>query len=215
MNEPHDPSEFSELEQRLMRCRPRSPELDIESIIKLAEDNSATAPIEVVGLDRSRKFLTPQYVGSIAASWVFGAIVGATLITWLSSGGELANQNRDTIVSSELSQPKVVSSNQTEMNPNTEVNDRAEVFLPIDLDVETLQAGMSLRSRVQLVGIKDRSIDSLASRAAMKRVRTNPLIDDVSDSSVESIDSSFTPSKPMTNAELLKEMTGEEAWRIH
>ena len=101
------------------------------------------------------------------------------------------------------------------MQPPTESIAKSEEYWPIDLNIENLQAGMSLPSRGLLVRVKDRYVDRLAGRATTKRARTNQLIEDDSDSVSESIDSNFTPTKPMTNAELLKELSGDAGWRIH
>jgi hypothetical protein len=205
----------SEMEDRLIRFRPRYPKLDIEAIAKIADHESASKLIAVSRSDRSRKLSASQLVGTVAASWVCGAVVGATCIFLLTTGQGQTTQNRDGIVSIDSTPPNTVESTASATKPASESDAISTDFWQFDLDKETLQVGMSLPTRGMLVRASDYSGDRLASRTKMGSTSQKTMTEVDASFESDSIDRSFTPARPMTNAELLKELTGDKGFRIH
>ncbi len=211
MNEPYDPSDKmnsddfsnnsipSEMEQRLMQCRPRTPQLDIEAILTMANNEGASKRITARVLERPSRITTSQLVSTIAASWVCGAVVGAASIFFSMSSERTPSQNP--IASNTLNLASGLESSANTTMPTTETSPNSENLWQFDWNVEHLQVGMSLPFRSKLVLATSPHGDRLSDRT--------------SSSFSDSLDYFLPPVPPMTQGELLKELSKDTGVRIH
>ncbi len=213
---------LSKSEQLLKQLRPRNPNLDIEAIVCLANSQAAKMPISITPNDRRGKYSTRQLVGTVAASWICGMVVGAACIFLSMSSQRLATQDSDLIASNNVKRevetsPNVTSSQSTDNTSSVNKGDLRAInnYWQFDLNSEPLQVGMSLRSRGKLV----RANDPSSSRLPVPPIDFNSNLDrsaaSESNSIVEWLDVHFTPPLPTTNAELMKELLQDAVRSIH
>ena len=235
MNEPYDPlNELhfdklsdanvpSEMEERLVRCRPRLPRLDIEAVIKLANPEETSSPATTAGKDRSGRYSTSQLVGTIAASWVCGVAVGAYGIIYSMSNREPTANDNESAASIHRAEVKEIETEKIVNHPTLNADSTISEFLGnatqddwlADWNSAPLQVGMSLRSRSRLVRATDSSSYRLSAQMSAGITSQNGTTDNESSSSSDSLDLKFVPTSPMTKAELLKELLKDSRFIIH
>jgi hypothetical protein len=227
MNESHDPLDElnpdeignsgipSEMEKRLMQCRPRSPQLDMEAIVRKANIGDASKPFIATGQDKSKRFTTSQLVSTIAASWVCGAVVGSACILFSISAEKPTTQNRDPIASNQIGQANDMNSPANASKLMRETNPQTKDLFYFDWDTEQLQVGMSLPSRGRLVRAINPFSGSRSDRRAM--IATSPNLQSTDDSIPfsEPLNDHSPPARSMTQGELLKELSRDAGFRIH
>ena len=234
MNEPYDHCDelkyhelrnsleaLSESEHLLKQLRPRNPNLDIETIACMVDWNTSKVPFSINPNERPLKYSNRQLVGTVAASWICGVLVGAASLFVFMPSHRLATQNSDLIASSDAKREVEPSPNATSKSSDnaSSVIEADQIatndYWQFDLNSEPLQVGMSLRSRVKLV----RAGDLPKSRLSLLPIDRNSNQDrsaaSESSSIFEQMDINFTPPLPTTNTELMREMLRDAVRSIH
>ena len=235
MNEPYDPFDelhfdgdqsskltgFSELERRLRQFQPRPPRIDLVAIEQAANCMDTSLPAAstlnpVVGMVSSSRF-----AGTIASSWICGAVVGAVCVFFFMSNPEQPMRDGDDSASG---------------NFNQDSDHRlAETPLPIQNVVEmdsvegqtsTDDGQMDLRSGIHVVdstirwrGHYVKTNELLSHRGSMRELGSTITVtaDSTtdSDSFSNSLLSQFTPPQPVTQAELMRELLNPSKDTVH
>lgn len=217
-NQPYDASSPSQLEQRLQKLKPRQPILDIEAIAKKADAKPVDQAVTAIVSQSKSWYSTKVLAGTVAASWVCGVAVGASVVFFSLSkapptaddskiaGKETVEQHRETtaLTPSPTSQVESMFAEKSMQAPSD--------FSGWDfgLGTEPLQVGMSLRSRNRLV-----RTGAMASTNAMTRNSergSNDLQNAIG--SYEDV-STPMPTNPITQAELLKSLLQDANKDIH
>ncbi len=211
MNEPN-------LEQRLQGLKPRQPLLDIDAIAKIA-DAKSTDQVRLAIAPRSKSwYSTKVFAGTIAASWVCGVAVGASVVFFALAtqhptdvnsrvaGADAPGSDREAAAPTPTT-PSPVESNFAEGSMSTQSD---LVRWDLGLGTEPLQVGMSLRSRNRLV-----RTGALASTNAMVRDSERGSSD--LQNALGSFEDTSTqlPTAPITQSELLKSLLQDTNNDIH
>ncbi len=214
MTDTYDPPDELHLEAeiRLKQYRPRPSQVDIEAIARLANSGEALTRFPAVSQERVGKYSTPQFVGTLAASWVCGVVVGAACIYFSMASQRRSTQDLESIASFNKSNNGESESTAVAVggDPIAMTDD-----LQFDLSTEPLQVGMSLRSRSRLVRASN-SITS--SQWPIRSTGRNPNLDRSAASETSMIglfDFNFSPPSPMTKAELMKALLQDSTRSVH
>ena len=211
MNEPN-------LEQRLQGLKPRQPLLDIDSIAKIADAKSTDQVRLAIAPQSKSWYSTKVLVGTIAASWVCGVAIGASVVFYALStqppmdvnsrvaGTDAPGVDREAAAPMSTT-PSPVESNFAEGSMSTQSD---LVRWDLGLGTEPLQVGMSLRSRNRFV-----RTGALASTNAMARTLTRDSSDLQNAIGPILDDSTQLPTAPITQSELLKSLLQDTNNDIH
>lgn len=229
MNQQFDPlddlARLAELEQQLKQNRPRPPRMDFSAIERIADHMEASKCNEIAIVHgRSQvdsrplvsNYSSKQFAGAIAASWVIGVAVGASFVFYLTAPHQHAifNQEASTTINSSAISPAtegIPPQDQSSLLTNKSASD-AEVSagrlvtdaLEFDLNSGHLRVGNSLRSHGRLV----RTMESVSVSLPIRRDDETVGID-------ASLASKFSPTQPVTRAELMRELRNAKNSTIH
>ena len=217
MNEPDlpfDASSPSQLEQRLHSLKPRQSILDIEAIARIADAKSANQ-IGIAIVPHSESWYSTKVLAcTVAASWVFGVAVGASVVFFTLSNDQPLDRKSKVAESGFVEQEREATAS-TPTTPSPIESKIADGSVPaqlefarwdLDLGTEPLQVGMSLRSRNRLVRTGTLSSSSVLSRNS-ERISNNA--NDLRDAAALVIDAPIRnplPPTPATQSELLKSL---------
>jgi hypothetical protein len=221
MNEPEQPydaSSPSRLEKRLHSLKPRPPLLDIEAIAKVADAKLADQ-VGIAIVPQSKSWYSKKtFAGTIAASWVCGVAVGASVVFFALSSGhtteaKLRVAGSDLIEQShEATTSKPTSSTLMESNmaERSMLAQSDLVGWDLVLGTEPLQVGMSLRSRYRLVRTGARaSTNAMVRHLERGSSDLQNTIGPIEDASTQ------LPTVPITQSELLKSLLQDTNKDIH
>ncbi len=216
-NLPYDASSPSRLEQRLHSLKPRQPILDIEAIARIADAKSANeVGIAIVPQSKSW-YSTRVLAGTVAASWVCGVAVGASVV-FFSLSKDLPTADNSRVAGKDTEQHRETTAFEP-ATPSQVESKIAEKIMPaqsdfvgwdVGLGAEPLQVGMSLRSRNRLV----RTGALLRTNAMVRNSERSPSDLQNAIGSFEDV-STQMPTNPITQAELLKSLLQDANKDIH
>ena len=235
MNEPYEPfdelhfdgeqscrlTDASEMERRFRQFQPRLPRIDLVAIEQAANCMNTTLPavstlIPGVGMVSSSRF-----AGTIASSWICGAVVGAACVFFFMSNSKQPIRDSDRNASGDLNQD---SDHQL-----------AEIPIPIQSGLEidhvasqigTESGQTDLRSETPVVdstirwrGRYVKTNEWLSHRGSIRELGINePVPADSATDSVSfsnSLLSQFSPPQPVTQAELMRELLNPSKNTVH
>ena len=158
MNEPYDPFDelhfdgdqsskltgFSELERRLRQFQPRPPRIDLVAIEQ--EANCMETPVSAAStiIHGVGKHSSSRFVGTIASSWMCGAVVGAACVFFFMSNQKQPVLDRDQLVEIPSPIQNVVETDSVDGRART-------VAWPIDVRSESYIVDSTIRWRGRYV----------------------------------------------------------------
>lgn len=213
MNEPYDPFDelhfdgdqsskltgFSELERRLRQFQPRPPRIDLVAIEQ--EANCMETPVSAAStiIHGVGKHSSSRFVGTIASSWMCGAVVGAACVFFFMSNQKQPMLDRDQ--RAEIPSPiqNVVEMDSVESQTNTAAGQ-------MDLRSGTYDVDSTIRWRGRYVKTSElfSQPGSIRDLGINEAVTTDSTTD--SGSFSNSLLSQFSPPQPVTQAELMREL---------
>ncbi len=234
MNEPNDPfnelhfkedqasrlTELGEMERRLRQFQPRAPQIDFLAIEQEANCVDTSMPaastlIQGVGIVSSSRF-----AGTIASSWLCGAVVGAACVFFMSNQKQ-PMLDVDSSASSDLNQDS--DSQLAEIPPPVQLN---VVLDNVEDHATTVDGQMDMRSGTDIVdstirwrGRYVKTNEFLSHRGSIRELGSS--VDVTADSTTDSdsfpnsLLSQFSPPQPVTQAELMRELLNSSKRNVH
>ncbi len=222
MNEPYDPFDelyldgdqsskrigFSEMEQRLRRFKPRLPRIDLLAIEQEANCTNtpltATSPL-IPGME---KHFSSRFAGTIASSWICGAVVGAACVFFFMSNQKQRMIDRDQLAEIPSPIQSVGVMNSVESQTGTAAGQ-------MDLRSGTYGDDSTIRWRGRYV----KSIELFSPLGSIRDLGINEAVTTDSTADTGSFSNSrlsqFSPPQPVTQAELMRELLNPSMDTVH
>ena len=199
---------LNEMEQRLRQFQPRPPQIDFLSIED--EVNCMVTPVPEAStiIQGVEKVFLSRFAGTIASSWMCGAVVGAACVFFFMSNQKQPMLDRDQLVEIPSPIQNVVETDSVDGRAST-------VAWPIDVRSESYIVDSTIRWRGRYV----KTNEWLSHRGSIRELGVNEVVttDSTTDSGPfsSSLLSQFSPPQPVTQAELLRELLNPLKNTVH
>ncbi len=211
MNDPYEPFDelhfdgeqisrpivFSEMEQRLRQLQPRPPQIDLLAIER--EACCKVTPVSSTIIQGVETVSSTRFVGTIASSWMCGAVVGAVCVFFFLSNQKQPMLDRDQLAEIPSPIQNVVETDSVESQTNTASGQ-------MDLRSGTYGVDSALRWRGRYVKMSE----LFSQPESMRDIGINEVVTTASTTDTGSFSNSllsqFSPPQPVTQAELMREL---------
>ena len=220
MNDPYEPFDelhfdgeqisrpivFSEMEQRLRQLQPRPPQIDLLAIEQ--EACCMVTPVSSTIIQGVEKVSSTRFVGTIASSWMCGAVVGAACVFFFLSNQKQPMLDRDQLAEIPSPIQNVVEADSVESQTNTASGQ-------MDLRSGTFGVDSTLRWRGRYV----KTSELFSQPESIRDIGSNEVVTTASTTDTGSFSnlllSQFSPPQPVTQAELMRELLNPSKNTVH